>query len=510
MIIALWLVLTALAGPLRLPAAGGQGAPCVGRRIALLGGPAGCSADFAPLRYTDDDARALGSLLDDPAVGDFDRVIVLTQPHETTRPAVRAALEEITAVARSPDDMVFVYFSTHGTLSPDASGDLEQYLVLSDTRMADIPGTALSHAELWAWLEGLPSRRRLALLATCHSGRGKSAWAPAVRQELASRKGPDLDDLLRVSEAVMVIGVCAMDEVARESEALGHDIYTGFFLEALEKGDADGDGAVTATEAHGYARGRTFAFTDGAQRPYLRAEMLGGDPIVLSGTPRRAPLPSVVSYSAGLHGYGVRIDGETKGELPGQIVLGPGTHRVELVAPHTGTVVARRRLKLEDDASRVGLESLVRRDRVRVSGGLGGWSFGDERLGGIAVAGRIARPLRPPWEITGWGVATVRWPRPTGSAGLGLERALNPGSLQARAGLGLAGFLLLTPDDPELVAMSLTPVPSLALEWLPARRFIARPSARLGAASGWVWYADGGQLHGTAMLDVTLSVGLAL
>src|SRR5262249_46459206 len=152
------------------------------------------------------------------------------------------------------DDVVVVYVSTHGTLARDAHGSLERYLVTSDTHLDDVRSTGLLLSDVEAALDALPSRKKVLILATCHSGAGKSLLPPEVLRELEGTKGPFFAARLEeVSRASIVLAACDWGETAREDEGLENDIYTHFFVEALLKpADRNGDGAVTATEAHDY------------------------------------------------------------------------------------------------------------------------------------------------------------------------------------------------------------------------------------------------------------------
>ncbi len=504
----LLLVCAALAGPRELPidAVDQREAQALfrGRRLALLVGPESFGdGGFPDLRYTADDAQALGEVLEDPERGDFDRVITLTAAEQSGRASVRAAMAELGSQTVSADDTVFVYFSTHGTLAQGDGGDFDQFLVLADTRLDDVRGSALPHAELLAWLESLPSRRKVLLLATCHAGQGKSVLSPDLQAALVGTKGlPPVPPLREVSEAVVVIGVCAWNEVARESEQLGHDIYTWFFLEALEQADLDGDGAVTVTEAHDHARTRTWDFTSGAQRAYARAEILGADPVILAGERRERGVGLLASYWEQLEGLQVVIDGLVKGELPGQVAIPPGAHRVELVEPERGRVVARRRLQV-DQGERLDAGLLLKRDRVRLATGVGVSAFGGSVPTGPVGTAEIHLPRWPGhgWELVAHGSTMARWPRPVLEGGFTIERPLVHGTWQLRGGLDLRAFLLQDDlderwfrDEPrpagqeELLAPSLAPMPALSLAWLPGYPAMAR----LELHGGYLWYTDSG------------------
>jgi len=475
-----------------------------GRRLALLVGPEEYADEgFPDLRYAAADARDLGAALAER--GQFDRVITLTTPAETTRAAVLSAMSALAAEVRSPDDVVFVYFSTHGSLAKGTGGTLRQELILSDTRFDDLRGTGLAQDEVLGWLEDLPSRREVLLLATCHAGQGKSVRSPDMQAAQQGTKGMTVPPLPEVSEALVVIGVCAFDEVARESDDLGHDIYTWYFLEALEDGDLDGDGAVTVTEAHDRARRGTWDYTQGTQRAYARAEITGADPIVLAGERARQGQGLLASYWERLADLTVLLDGAVKGELPGQVPVPPGTHVITLEDAR-GRVVARQRLRL-DPGDRLDAGKLLHRDHVRLATGLGVSSFG---VAGVPTGPVGTAELHLPrwpgrgWELIAHGQAMVRWPRPVLEGGLTLEHPLRYGTWQVRGGLDLHGYLLM--DDPDshwfkddprpngqagLLAPGMAPWPELSLCWLPTYPALARFSL----AGGYVWYTEGGAWH---------------
>nr|WP_305071226.1 caspase family protein [Myxococcus sp. RHSTA-1-4] len=284
------------------------------------------------LRYTTKDAADLAEALKDPARGRFDHVRVLTRPEETTRASILAALRQLKKEAHRPDDVVVVYFSAHGTLARDNQGELRRYLVTRDSAYRSIPQTALSMDALKAEFDGLASRRRLLVLATCHSGSGKSLLPKELEAELAGIKsGFYARPLEESSRASMVFAACDWGETAREDEGLRNDIYTHFLIDGLGgAADRNVDGAVTATEAHDYARRRTFAFTEGRQRPSAEILEVGADPVVLSGSIARTGRPELFSYNPRLDGFTLKVDGEPRTELPGGTAVVPGKRTVEL------------------------------------------------------------------------------------------------------------------------------------------------------------------------------------
>jgi hypothetical protein len=330
-------LLAACAGPSGLKggalvpfAAEGITDAAVQRHAILIGIDHFEDARFGSLRFAGADARSLGA-----ALSEFDDVRLLTRPEETRRAAILEALAELEKRILGPRDTVVIYFSTHGSLARRPGGELERHLAVADTRLDLIRETGLSIDELVRRAERLPARRVALILATCHGGKGKSQIPDALARALAGRKAapPRLED---VSEAVVVLTAAAFGEAAREDESLGHDVYTHFLLEALERGDRDGDGAVTISEAHDYARERTYLFTEGSQRPAAESTILGLDPIVLRGRRQRAGRPVIYSYAPSSEGITVRVGGVAKGVLPGGFAVSEGEQRLELAEAGSG------------------------------------------------------------------------------------------------------------------------------------------------------------------------------
>ncbi len=298
------------------------------RRLALLVGIGHFEdADWRALRFPEKDAADLAQVLQ--TRGEFGQVEVLAA---ATRAEIRAALRRLADADRDERDTVLVYVSSHGTLARDARGTLRRYLVARDTRMADIPGTALSMDELKAEFDALRSRRKVLILAACHSGGGKSLLPEGVQRELEGVKaGFFVRPIEEVSKASVVLSASDWGETAREDEKLGNDIYTHFLIEALVLGaDRNGDGAITVSEAHDYARRMTYEYTGGRQRPSAESTEVGVDPIVLVGQVVRSGKPELYSYAPNLDGFTVAVDGRPLADLPGGVAIEPGSHRVQL------------------------------------------------------------------------------------------------------------------------------------------------------------------------------------
>jgi hypothetical protein len=286
--------------------------------------------EWKGLRYTEKDAEDLAAVLRDAQRGAFDHVEVLKDG--PTRADIRAAIARLGEVAQDDRDTVLIYFSSHGTLSRDVHGEMKRYLVTRDTRMTEVPATALSVDDLKSEFEALRSRRKVLILAACHSGGGKSLLPGDVLKELAGTKGGFfVRPIEEVSRAIVVLAASDWGETAREDSKLENDIYTHFLVEALEIGyDRNGDGATTVSEAHDYARRLTYEFTAGRQRPSAETTEVGADPIVLVGRVQRRGKPELFSYAPRLDGFTVRVDGKPMAELPGGAAVDPGRHRIQI------------------------------------------------------------------------------------------------------------------------------------------------------------------------------------
>lgn len=306
------------------------------RRALIIGIDEFEDERFPKLDYPTKDAQGLAA-----AIQGFSDVTVLTGRESTRRSRVLAALSALVDRARNRDDTVLVYFSTHGSLDRRPGEDLERYIITADSRLDLVASTAIAVSDVMAVLNRTQGRRVVLILATCHSGTGKSQLPDQLASALRGLKSPPVAPIHVVSEASFVLSAAAFGEAAREDERLGHDVYTHFLLEALRDGDRDQDGAVTVTEAHDFARERTYHFTGGRQRPSAESIILGVDPIVLAGKRARVARPTIYSYAASAEGLELSIDGSPKGTLPGGVAVEPGERVLELRRVSDGDLVYR-------------------------------------------------------------------------------------------------------------------------------------------------------------------------
>ncbi len=303
---------------------------------------------FPDLSWAVEDATEIGRILEDPEYGGFDRVVYLTSPGQVRRDRVLAELISLRNDLRRQDTVV-VYVSTHGTMTLDAEGEPSLFLVTSDTRPGDLRGTAIELGEVQAFFSEMRAERKALILDACYNGEAKSALQPTVRQRIERLdEAAVLSRKVRLGESEAHLFASTFGRPAREDDELKHGVYTYHLLDALTwnqlEADGDGDGVITVYEAHDHARGKTLAYTLGAQVPEAYFRVVGRNDVVLVGSPEdrlKVEMGAVYWYGAGseeLDGATLMVDGVEKGTLPGTYAVPPGRHRVKVLG-HDGTLL---------------------------------------------------------------------------------------------------------------------------------------------------------------------------
>ncbi|HEX2091080.1 MAG TPA: caspase family protein [Longimicrobiaceae bacterium] len=214
-----------------------------------------------PLRYADDDARAVYDFLRSPAGGSVpDDHVRLLLDEEATAAAVRDALFVFLQRA-GPDDLVFIYVASHGLPDPGRPANL--YLLPYDTRADAVAATAFP---MWdfktAMHRQIASDRVVVIADACHS-------AGTLVDEGANPIGGAFAELINSARRV-TMSASAVGEFSHEGPQWGggHGVFTHLLLEGLAGGaDADGDGVVSFAEAADYVEERVPRATQGRQTP---------------------------------------------------------------------------------------------------------------------------------------------------------------------------------------------------------------------------------------------------
>jgi len=304
------------------------------------------------LKYVEKDAASVFQALKN----NFDGGWLLT-PQSTgqavTRQSVMDAIAQLEKENRSENDTVVIYFSGHGTLAsgprPETGGlGLRKFLVMGDTRFNDPDATALGIDELLQRFQKLRSRRKALIIDSCYAGGGKAYLTPQIMNILAQQKAGAMQEPLdTVVESAAIYTASAWAEEARDSEKLGHGVYTYFLLEGF-KSDLDGDGAVSMSEAHQYASNRVIAYTQNNQHPTAKVEFVGKDPVIVSGQSTKVGTSILYAWQWTLRKYEVFVNKSPLGTLQeGAVPIPDGKHQLVIMDPETKKVVLDRVVEFE-------------------------------------------------------------------------------------------------------------------------------------------------------------------
>ena len=198
-------------------------------RYALLVGIDKFENSDAFLRYGASDARTLGKFLEDSAGFAHDHVTILTNEDATTE-KIRETFGKIRVQAKA-NDLVVIYFSTHGKMREDDPTGLS-YVLTYDTNEKNAGttfATSLAMVELAELGRWTLAHDYILLLDTCLSG--------AAHAQITGNGLKPLDGL-RDSGNRIVISASQADEKSYEDDRTRHGYFTRFLLEALSKDKA--------------------------------------------------------------------------------------------------------------------------------------------------------------------------------------------------------------------------------------------------------------------------------
>jgi len=236
------------------------------------------------LQYADADARSIADFLR-TRQGFADDELELLQNETATVENVRAALNMFLRRARE-NDLIFLFIASHG--AQDRFDPKSLYLILGDTKVSDMPNTALKMSELEDLFSNrLRARQLVMVVDACHSAAIGSQQASSTRQ--LERKENNTFSLYIEKgfnqEGRALLTSSDVNEVSEEGANWGggHGVFTWAVLRGLEgAADANHDRVVTTGELFDFVSNSVSAETSQRQNP--RA---------LPGTNRAFPLVRV-------------------------------------------------------------------------------------------------------------------------------------------------------------------------------------------------------------------------
>ena len=179
--------------------------------------------------------------------------IVLENP---TSGQVREVFQKIKSEFRSQDDIVIVYFSSHGVRDYSSTG-ISKYLLMTDSRQKNLLETSISLDEISEFLSFLPAKRKAAIIAACKSG----------EVDLKSHKGEGYSPIF---SEFMIASATNDSGFAREANKIG-DVYTHFLVKEILSGAED----LSLLNAHFIAAKATYEYTNGNQSPSVSSKING-------------------------------------------------------------------------------------------------------------------------------------------------------------------------------------------------------------------------------------------
>lgn len=208
----------------------------VRKKFALLVGISKFVDGSIDLKYAAKDAEDLREVLLDPRYGNFlsEDVFLLTN-EKATRANILKALNQI-ALRAQEDDLVLLFFSSHGSPRRDGQGFQGiGYIVAHDTKKDEIYLNSIEFEDLSKKVSLIAARRKVTLLDTCYSGQAPGLGTKALLLEGAG-VGAKTANLFLSGEGSYVITSSHENEISYESETRQNGFFTYFLIEALRQG----------------------------------------------------------------------------------------------------------------------------------------------------------------------------------------------------------------------------------------------------------------------------------
>lgn len=191
------------------------------------------------LSYARADAEVLANLIEDKIHPSERQVRLLLDEDATKRNITVAIGEELPRIA-SPDDVILLYFASHG--SPEIefdTDDASRYLISHDTEFENIYATGIDmERDLPRWFERIREPKLiLQFIDACFSGRagGRTFEGPCLNRARAETRDSFVSlSNLDLGEGRLMITACDDDQVAREDRRLGHGVFTHYLIETLK------------------------------------------------------------------------------------------------------------------------------------------------------------------------------------------------------------------------------------------------------------------------------------
>lgn len=287
---------------LGLSVVGCQGPTGGGTNVALLYGVgnygSASGSGVGSLRFPARDVEALAPLLSSTEGGLY--TVVAHTDSAATKAQMKADIATA-AAALGPESLFLFYFGGHGiqgtsgVLGKEGHASIAPYGTGTTTTTVFSPANMVTEDELRSWLTSLPTKKIIVILDACFSGgfitmkdgndgvpqdteayyhalwqaflKGQSpqagldtsAWFQSVTNDHTSSlaswtKALAAGSGFAADQAQLLTAAGALEESYDDNRFdFQHGVFTYFLLESKTKGDFDGNGYVTVSEAYRYA-----------------------------------------------------------------------------------------------------------------------------------------------------------------------------------------------------------------------------------------------------------------
>ena len=286
------------------------------RRFALVLGVNQGDRGEVPLRYAEEDARRMLSVLREIGGVRAEDGFALLDVDAGQLSGQLSALEQRLRSAR-PVDQLVVYASGH-----------------ADAEALHLKGTHFPLRELVEFIRRVPVGLAVLVLDSCQSG--------AATTRLKGLR-PTADPMVGIAPELngrVIISASSPYESAQESDFIQGSFFTHHLLAALRgAGDTSQDGRVSLDEAYRYAYGRTMESTiasrGGIQHPNFLVDLRGQGELILT-EPARASAKLAIEVEApgdwlvSSADTGAVLGQFSKGQGPLVLAVPPGGYRLRV------------------------------------------------------------------------------------------------------------------------------------------------------------------------------------
>ena len=187
---------------------------------------------------------------------------------DASRERIRMNLEGWLRQQANKSDVVFIYFSGHGTQLPDFDGDetdgMDEYLIPYDFNSTD-PSSAICDDLFAYWIRNLRSEKILLILDCCFSGgaaKQKGFLLPGVKGgKITDDFSKDIEKEVP-KEGTVLISASRPNQLSFESDKLENSVFSHFLLQSIDAvADRNFDNLITDEELFDFSCQKTKEFS---------------------------------------------------------------------------------------------------------------------------------------------------------------------------------------------------------------------------------------------------------